>query len=58
MNQVKKIGLLFVVSGLLAGFAQAAAPADATIRFSGGSVAVGGADLTVGVGRVDLRIKK
>ena len=39
MNQAKKIGLLLVVSGLLAGFAQAAA--DATIRFSGGAVAVG-----------------
>jgi hypothetical protein len=42
MNQIKKIGLLLLVSGLLAGFAQAAsAPADATIRFSGGSVAAG-----------------
>jgi hypothetical protein len=40
MNQVKKIGLLLLVWGLLAGFAQAA-PADATVRFSGGSVAAG-----------------
>lgn len=41
MNQVKKIGLLLVVSGLLAGFARAESPADATVRFSGGSVAAG-----------------
>jgi hypothetical protein len=42
MNQLKKIGLLLLISGLVASFAQAAAPpADATIRFSGGSVAVG-----------------
>ena len=95
MNHLKKIGLLFLVSGLLAGFTQAASAADATIRFSGGSVAAGtgwswgkgtltykgkdypvsvkglslgkvgitgvttrGADLTVGVGGMDLRIKK
>jgi hypothetical protein len=41
MNQVKKIGLLLVISGLIAGFAQTASAADATVRFSGGSVAAG-----------------
>jgi hypothetical protein len=41
MNHVKKIGLLFLVSGLLAGVAQAAAPVDATIHLSGGAVAAG-----------------
>ena len=42
MHQVKKIGLLLVISSLLAGFAHAAsAPPDATIRFHGGAVAVG-----------------
>jgi len=43
MNQIKKIGLLLLISGLLASFAQAAAPtaADATIRFTGGSAALG-----------------
>jgi hypothetical protein len=41
MNHVKKVGLLFLVSGLIAGFAQAASAADATVRFSGGSVAAG-----------------
>lgn len=41
MNKVKKIGLLLVISGLIAGVAQAAPAADATIRFSGGSVAAG-----------------
>ena len=41
MNHVKKIGLLFLISGLIAGFAQAAEQADATIRFSGGAVAAG-----------------
>jgi len=44
MNQLKKIGLLLLISGLLAGFARAAAPAaaaDATIRFTGGSAALG-----------------
>jgi hypothetical protein len=43
MNQLKKIGLLLLISGLTAGFARAemtTAP-DATIRFSGGSVAIG-----------------
>jgi hypothetical protein len=41
MNQVKKIGLLLVISGLIAGFARAESAPDGTIRFSGGSVAVG-----------------
>jgi hypothetical protein len=41
MNHLKKIGLLLVISGLIAGFAQAAEMADATIRLSGGSVAAG-----------------
>ena len=41
MNSIKKIGLLLLVSGLLTGFAQAAAKADATIRISTGSVAAG-----------------
>lgn len=43
MNQLKKIGLLLLIWGVIAGFARAemtTAP-DATIRFSGGSVAVG-----------------
>lgn len=41
MNEMKKIGLLLLVSGLFTGFAQAAVPADATIRFSGGAAAAG-----------------
>ncbi len=53
MNHVKKIGLLLLISGLVAGFAQAAEKKEtttktttttsttATIRFSGGSVAAG-----------------
>ena len=41
MNQIKKIGLVLLASGLLAGFTQAASAADATVRFSGGSVAAG-----------------
>jgi hypothetical protein len=41
MNHLKKIGLLLVISGLIAGLAQAASAADATVRFSGGSVAAG-----------------
>jgi hypothetical protein len=41
MNQIKKIGLLLLASGLLAGFTQAASAADATVRFSGGAVAAG-----------------
>jgi hypothetical protein len=40
MNQLKKIGLLLLVSGLFAGVARAETP-DATIKFSGGSVALG-----------------
>ena len=39
MHHIKKIGLLLLVSGVFAGFAQAAP--DATIKFSGGSVAAG-----------------
>ena len=41
MNKITKIGLLLVISSLIAGFAQAASAADATVRFSGGSVAAG-----------------
>ncbi len=41
MNQIKKIGLVLLASGLLAGFAQVASAADATVRFSGGSIAAG-----------------
>lgn len=45
MNSIKKIGLLLLISGLITGFAQAAekvaAKPDATVRFSGGSVAAG-----------------
>ena len=41
MNHLKKIGLLLLVSGLIAGFTQAAEKPDATIRISSGSVAVG-----------------
>jgi len=41
MNQVKKIGLLLLISGLIGGFAQAASAPDGTVRFSGGSVAAG-----------------
>jgi hypothetical protein len=41
MNNIKKIGLLLLVSGLLTGFAQAASKPDATISISTGSVAVG-----------------
>ena len=41
MNHIKKIGLLLLALGLLAGFTQAASAADATVRFSGGSVAAG-----------------
>jgi hypothetical protein len=40
MHNIKKIGLLLLISGLLAGVAQAA-PVDATLRLSGGSVAAG-----------------
>jgi hypothetical protein len=41
MNQIKKIGLVLLASGLIAGFAQAASAAEGTVRFSGGSVAAG-----------------
>ena len=41
MNKITKIGLLLLVSTVIAGFAQAAVPADATIRLSGGAVAAG-----------------
>ena len=43
MNNVKKIGLLLLVSGMLTGFAQAAKEEkpDATLRVSGGSFALG-----------------
>lgn len=41
MHHIKKIGLLLLVSGVLAGFAQAASAPDGTIKFSGGSVAAG-----------------
>lgn len=47
MNQIKKIGLLLLISGLTASFAHAAASptpapaAAATIKFTGGSAALG-----------------
>jgi len=41
MNNIKKIGLLLVVSGVIAGFTQAAEKPDATLQLSGGSVAAG-----------------
>jgi hypothetical protein len=41
MNNIKKFGLLLLVSGLLTGFTQAAEKPDATIRISSGSVALG-----------------
>jgi hypothetical protein len=45
MNHIKKIGLLFLISGLITGFTQAAekvaATPDATIRMTSGSVAAG-----------------
>ncbi|HMG04792.1 MAG TPA: hypothetical protein VK581_04980 [Chthoniobacterales bacterium] len=41
MNNLKKIGLLLLISGLITGFAQAADKHDATIRISTGSVAAG-----------------
>ena len=41
MNKIKRIGLLLIVSGLMAGLAQAAEKPDATIRLSGGGVAAG-----------------
>src|SRR4029453_16385428 len=46
MNNIKKIGLLLVVSGVMTGFTQAAthhheSKSDATLRLSGGSFALG-----------------
>jgi hypothetical protein len=41
MKSIKKIGLLLLISGIFAGFAQAADKADATIRLTSGSVAAG-----------------
>ena len=41
MNNIKKIGLLLLISGLITGFAQAAEKPDATLRLSGGSLAAG-----------------
>src|SRR5256886_4890814 len=41
MDNVKKIGLLLLISGLITGFAQAAEKPDATLRVSGGSFALG-----------------
>jgi hypothetical protein len=41
MNNIKKIGLLLLISGLVTGFAQAAEKPDATVRLSGKGVAAG-----------------
>src|SRR6266849_182051 len=41
MNNIKKIGLLLLVSGVLTGFTQAAEKPDATLRLSGKAVAAG-----------------
>ena len=41
MHNIKKIGLLLLVLGLIAGFAQGATAPSATLRLSGGSVAAG-----------------
>src|SRR5438105_14965912 len=41
MNNVKKIVLLVLISGLITGVAQAAEKPDATLRVSGGSFALG-----------------
>jgi hypothetical protein len=41
MNNIRKIGLLLLLSGVITGFAQAADKPDATLRLSGGSAAVG-----------------
>ena len=41
MHNVRKIGLLLLVSGLMTGFTQGAVPPDATIRINSGSAAVG-----------------
>ena len=41
MINMKKIGMLLLISGVLTGLAQAADKPDATLRLSGGSAAVG-----------------
>lgn len=41
MNSMKKIGLLLLVAGLIAGSVQAADKPDGTIKISSGSVALG-----------------
>ena len=41
MNNVKKIGLLLLISGLMTGFAQAAEKPDATVRLTSKAVAAG-----------------
>ena len=41
MNNIKKIGLLLLVSGVLTAFTQAAEKPDATLRLSGKAVAAG-----------------
>ena len=41
MNNIKKIGLLLLIAGVMTGFTQAAEKADATIRLTSGSVAAG-----------------
>ena len=41
MNQIKKIGLLFLILSITTHFTQAEKPADATIKISGGSAALG-----------------
>ena len=41
MNNIKKIGLLLLVSGVLAGFTQAAEKPNATLRISSKAVAAG-----------------
>ncbi len=41
MNNIKKIGLLLLVSGVLTGFTQAAEKPDATLRLSSKAVAAG-----------------
>ena len=41
MNNIKKIGLLLLVSGVLTGFTQAAEKPDATVRLTSKAVAAG-----------------
>src|SRR6266702_8718768 len=44
MNNIKKLGILLLALGVMTGFTQAAthqSKSDATLRFSGGSVAAG-----------------